>query len=143
MDASGLQSYWALIAAAAIALVVLGFAGAYLLGRSARGQLRRARKELARERERQRKAAAVLQKAERQRMRLVQQAERVKPRLVREAGEAVEDAKALAKIAGDRVMVAENHLRRVILEEFAPARHDELRNRYLPDTRSDKKPFTF
>jgi hypothetical protein len=123
--------------------VLLLFAAWHGFRNSARGQLRRMRRSLERERARLRKATAVVSEAERHKSRLSQHAERVKPRLLNEASEALEDARALARIAGDRVLVAENHLRRVILEEFPPARHERLRSRYLPDGAADKRPFTF
>jgi len=85
----------------------------------------------------------VTDKAERQKARLMRHVDRVKPRVLNESNEALADAKALAKIAGDRVLIAENQLRRVILEEFPPTQHEKLRNRYLPEASRDKKPFTF
>jgi len=143
MNAEQLQTHWALILASAAGLLLLIVAARHFTRTSARGQLRRTRKMLERERGRFRKAIAVVDKAERQKMRLMQRADRVKPRVLNESSEALADAKALAKIAGDRVLVAENHLRRVILEEFPPTQHERLRNRYLPEPDRDKKPFTF
>lgn len=144
MNAEQLQTHWALLLASVTGLVLLGFVGAHFLRRSARGQLRRAKKALQRERRRWEKAKAVLEKAERRRARLLQRAESVKPRLLRESAEAVEDATALAKIARDRVMIAENHVGRVILEEFPPEQHEVLRSRNLPGVPAGKrKPFTF
>jgi cell division protein FtsL len=143
MNAEQLQVHWALILASATGLVLLILAARHLVRTSARGQLRRTRKALDRERKRLKKAVAVADKAERQKTRLVQHADRVKPRVLQESSEALSDAKALAKIAHDRVLVAENHLRRVILEEFPPTQHERLRNRYLPETSRDKRPFSF
>jgi uncharacterized membrane protein YcjF (UPF0283 family) len=143
MDAEGLETYWALLLACGTGLVLLLFAVAHLVRTSARGQLRRMQKALQQERGRLEKAKAVIDKAERQKARLMQNAGRVKPRLLRESAEAVEDARALAKVAADRVLVAENHVRRVILEEFPPAQHETLRSRYLPEGPVKKKPFTF
>lgn len=143
MDAEQLQAHWALILASATGLVLLLIAIRHFLRSSARGQLRRMRKEVDRERQRLRKAMAVAAKADRQKMRLLQHADRVKPRVLQESSEAAADANALAKIAHDRVLVAENHLRRVILEEFPPTEHERLRSRYLPEAGTDRKPFTF
>jgi hypothetical protein len=137
------QTHWALILASVTALVLLLLAVSYFARHSARGQLRRARKVLDRERLSLRRAIAVADKAERQRARLMQHVDRVKPRVLEESNEALADAKALAKIAADRVLVAENHLRRTILEEFPPSQHQSLRSRYLPETGRDKMPFTF
>ena len=138
-----LQSNWALVLASITGFILLVLLLTHFIRASARGQLRRFRKVLAAERARLHKAAEVVAKAERQRSKLLEHAEKVKPRHLREASEALEDAKALAKIAHDKVLVAENHLRRVILEEFPPAKHEKLRGRYLPDRPRDTKPFTF
>ncbi|MEX2124004.1 MAG: hypothetical protein WD795_08935 [Woeseia sp.] len=138
-----LQNHWALILASLTGLVLLLVALNHFIRTSARGQLRRVRRALAAERGRLRKTAAVVAKAERQKIKLQQHADKVKPRHLQEASAALDDAKALAKIAHDRVLVAENHLRRVILEEFPPAQHEELRSRYLSDKVRDNKPFTF
>jgi hypothetical protein len=137
------QTHWALILASATALALLLLAVRHFARHSARGRLRRTRKALDRERLRLRKAIAVAAKAERQRARLMQHVDRVKPRVLEESNGALADAKALAKIAADRVLVAENHLRRTILEEFPPSQHQSLRSRYLPETSRDNVPFTF
>jgi hypothetical protein len=143
MNAELLQSHSALILASVTGLVLLALALTHIIRASARGQLRRVRKALAAERARLRKTVAVVARAERQKSRLAEHADKVKPRHLQEANEALQDAKALARIANDRVLIAENHLRRVILEEFPPAQQEKLRNRYLPDSPVDKKPFTF
>lgn len=143
MNAELVRDHWALFVALAVALFLLLLALFHYFRTSARGQLRRVRKTLAEERLRLRKTNSVVAKAERQRAKLMQHADRVKPRHLREADEALVDAKALARIAGDRVLVAENHVRRVILEEFPKAEHEKLRSRYLPERSPDTKPFTF
>lgn len=143
MNAEELQAHWGLLLAFVTGLALLLLASAHYLRNSARGQLRRQNRVLQEERGRLRKAEAVIDKAERRKSRLMRQADHVKPRLLQESAEALEDAKALGKIAADRVLVAENHLRRVILEEFPPAQHEPLRSRYLPGTAAKKKPFTF
>ena len=143
MNAEDLQTHWALLLASATGVVLLLLGLAHFARTSARGQLRRMQKALDQERARLVKAKAVVDKAERQKSRLLRHADGVKPRLLQESAEALEDAKALAKIAAERVMIAENRLRRVILEEFPPTQHEKLRNRYLPEAPADKKPFTF
>lgn len=143
MNAEQLQTHWALILAAVTGLMLLFLAARYFARNSARGQLRRTRKALDRERRSFRKASAVAGKAERKRARLMLHVDRVKPRVLEESNAALADAKALAKIAGDRVLVAENHLRRTILEEFPPSQQQRLRSRYLPERGRDEKPFTF
>ena len=67
----------------------------------------------------------------------------VQPRRLREAAEAVQDAEALLKIARDQVLIAENHVRKIIVEEFPPKRHDRMRSKYLPGELDDGKPFSF
>lgn len=74
--------------------------------------------------------------------RLRAKAESVKPRHGQEAAEALEDARALHKIADDQVLIAQNHVLKIILEEFPPKRHDAMRNKYLPHTVQEQKPFT-
>jgi hypothetical protein len=53
----------------------------------------------------------------------------------------LQDARALAKIANDQVLVARNLLRKHILEEYPPKRHAVLRARYLGAEEIEKKPF--
>ena len=50
---------------------------------------------------------------------------------------------ALAKIADDQQLIAMNHVRRIIHDEFPPKQHDKMRARYLPDDIKDKRPFSF
>jgi hypothetical protein len=61
---------------------------------------------------------------------------------LQEASEAVEDARALAKIAHDQLLVAENLLRNVIIEEFPPRRHESMRRRYLRSDEERGRPFS-
>ncbi len=84
-----------------------------------------------------------VEKAEHVANRLNENAERAKPRHLQEAKDALQDARALAKIANDRILIAENHVRRVIHEEFPPVKQEALRQKYLSDPARDKKPFTF
>jgi hypothetical protein len=67
----------------------------------------------------------------------------VKPSRLQAAREAVLDAEALLKIAHDQVLIAENRVRKIIVEEFPPKHHGRMRSRYLPGEREDGKPFTF
>ena len=69
--------------------------------------------------------------------------ESVKPRRITEAGGELEDAQALLKIAQDQVLIAENHVRKVIVEEFPPKRQEALRTRYLTRPTDQGKPFIF
>lgn len=143
MDAAWIKANWALAIAVVIGIVIACLAAAHAYRGSARGQLRQVRKVLAAERRKQRRAGARVLEAQQRKARLEQRAERVRPRALREAVEALADAKALEKIAADRVAIAENHVRRVIFEEFPPARHERLAARYLPERPAADKPFTF
>ena len=143
MNLDVLHQNWGL----AVAALLLGAVGvvivAALYRRSARGQLRHRAKALRAARRRHAKAGRAVAAAKARVQKLEARAAGVKPRLLSEAREAVEDAQALEKIVGDRVLVAANHLRRVIFEEYPPARHETLRARYLPDDKPETKPFTF
>ncbi len=138
-----LQRHWALLAAAIVGSAVLLFAGWRAWLDSPRGRLRAARRRL-------RKTEAA---ARRQQKRLAQlsarleglqrKAETVKPVRLQEATEAVQDGEALLKIASDRLLIAENHVRKIIVEEFPPKDHERMRSRYLPGEREDGRPFSF
>jgi hypothetical protein len=143
MNTEVMRDHWALVVASALIIILLSLALLYSFRASARGQLRGLRRTLAAERLRSRKANAVVAKAQRRKERLLQRADKVKPRHLQEAHEALEDARALAKIADEGVLIAENHVRRVILEEFPLAQHEKLRRKYLPEAPRDKRPFTF
>jgi DNA-binding phage protein len=89
------------------------------------------------------RALQAVEKAERIARRLHERAEQAKPRHVQEANGVLEDARMLAKIANDQVLIAENHVRRVIHEEYPPVKQERLRKKYLPEQAADKKPFSF
>jgi 1,6-anhydro-N-acetylmuramate kinase len=116
---------------------------AVLLRRSARGQLKRVRADLRKALKRNRKATSVVEKCHRRLVKLDANATKVKPRLLQEAKDALGDARALEKIANDQVLIAGNHVRRVIHEEFPPSQQQKLRDRYLPGEEKDKRPFSF
>jgi hypothetical protein len=143
MDWNMLKSNWALIVAAVIGLLIMVFVVMQLIKKSARGQLCATLQTLAKARLDEAKAMKSVEKAERIARRLHDNAGRVKPRHLQEAKDALQDARALAKIAKDKILIAENHVRRVILEEFPPLEHEAMRQRYLPDAARDRKPFTF
>jgi len=114
-----------------------------LVQRSAGGQLRATVRALAQARQDEAKALKSVEKAERIARRLHEKADRAKPRHLQEAKDALGDARALAKIANDKVLIAQNHVRRVIYEEYPPARQEALREKYLPPQERDKRPFSF
>jgi uncharacterized protein YlxW (UPF0749 family) len=138
-----LRQNWALVAAAALLLVVGVIIIAVLYRRSATGQLSRTAKCAREARNKLSTAQKAVAAAEKRVSRLQKKAASVKPRVLQEAKEALQDAKALQKIAGDQILVANNHLRRVIFEEYPPARHEALQRKYLPDDKPDTKPFSF
>ncbi|MDH3585790.1 MAG: hypothetical protein OEQ30_01775 [Gammaproteobacteria bacterium] len=143
MTLSFLQQHWALVSASIVGAAVLIFAGWRAWLDSPRGRLRVARRRLrarSLEAQRQRKT---LNRLSTRLDGLEAKADSVKPRHLREAAEAVQDAEALLKIAADQVLIAENHVRKIIVEEFPPKRHERMRSKYLPGERGDGKPFTF
>ena len=143
MTPTDLQQHWALIGAAALGAIVLLFAGWRAWLDSSRGRLRAARRRLLRKR---REAERRLRAGERAKARLdglVGRSESVKPVRLQEARGALQDAEALLRIASDQVLIAENHVRKIIVEEFPPKHHERLRSRYLPGEGDDGKPFSF
>lgn len=143
MTLTFLQQHWALAGSSVVATAVLMFVVWRAWLDSPRGRLRVARRRLRAKRleaQRQRKA---LQSLSSRLDHLESKASSVKPRLLREAAEAVQDAESLLKIAHDQVLIAENHVRKIIVEEFPPQRHDRMRSKYLPGERQDARPFSF
>ncbi len=143
MDFELLKSNWALLVAVGIGLIIVLVVLLQLIRRSAWGQLRETRRTLAEARQDEARTLRAVEKAERIARRLHEQAETTKPRHVQEAKEVLEDARMLAKIANDKVLVAENHVRRVIHEEYPPVQQERLRKKYLPEQAPDKRPFSF
>jgi hypothetical protein len=127
-----LQHHWAILVASVLVLAIALFVALRAFEDSARGRLMRLVRlydDKVRVAHKARKVAsntaAKLQKLHAKRDSAI-------PRHVQETSEALEDAKALTKIADDQVLIAANHVRRIILEEFPPQRHDSLRAKYLP-----------
>jgi septal ring factor EnvC (AmiA/AmiB activator) len=143
MNDNVLLTHWALIAAILLAAVVLVIVAHVLFRRSAYGQLRRVRADLARALRLQQKAATRTAAAEKKLRRLGAKSETTKPRLLSEAKELHADALSLEKIANDKVLIAINHVRRIIHEEFPPARQQRMREKYLPSETGVKRPFSF
>ncbi len=142
MDWNFLKSNWALAAASVIAVAVVFFVIVQLIRQSGWGRLQETLRALDNARRQEAKALKSVEKAERIAERLHENADRAKPRHVQEAKDALHDARALAKIANDKILVAENHVRLVIHDEYPPVRHEAMRQRYLPDPARDKKPFS-
>ncbi len=143
MDWNILKSNWALAVAAIIGFMIVLIVVAHLIRRSAWGQLRQTLRSLAKARQNEASALNSVERAERIARRLDENADRAKPRHLQEAKDALQDARALAKIANDKILVAENQVRRVIHEEYPPVKQEALRQKYLPDPARDKKPFSF
>jgi regulator of protease activity HflC (stomatin/prohibitin superfamily) len=143
MDLNVLKSNWALVAAAVIGVIIALIVLSQLIRRSAAGQLRKTAQELKRARKDEAKALKAVAKAERNARRLHEKADIVKPRHLQEAKDGLGDARALAKIANDKVLIAANHVRRVIFEEYPPRKQEMLRQKYLQAEEPDKRPFSF
>ena len=143
MDWNILKSNWALAVAAIIGFFIVLIVVAHLIRRSAWGQLRQTLRSLAKARQNEANVLNSVERAERIARRLDENADRAKPRHLQEAKDALQDARALAKIANDKILVAENHVRRVIHEEYPPVKQEALRQKHLPDPARDKKPFSF
>ena len=143
MDIEWLQQNWALPVAGGLLVVVFAVYLRAAMRNSAGGKLAQALRHY-RARDRQLARAKLLaDRAQRKLNRLEHKSASTKPRLVTESGEALADATALVRIAQDQVMVAAQQLRKVIVEEFPPSRHDALRKKYLPDDGPDGRPFSF
>ncbi len=143
MSLNSLQQHWALVIAGVVGAAVLLFAAWRAWRDSPRGRLRMARRRLRDKDLEARRQHKQLERLSTNLDRLQRKADSVKPIRLQEATEAAQDARALLKIAEDQVLIAENHVRKIIVEEFPPQHHERLRSRYLPGERNDGKPFTF
>lgn len=138
-----LQRYWALAGASVLLTAVALTLVFRAYSNSGRGQLLRMVHLHQKRRTAARKAKAVAEKAALKVQKLQSKKDSAKPRHVQEGIEALEDARALQKIAEDQLLIAANHVRKVILGEFPPKRHASLRAKFLPEDQPDGKPFTF
>jgi hypothetical protein len=143
MTLSFLEQHWALVSASIVGTAVLLFVAWRAWLDSPHGRLGIARRHLRDKCLAQAKQRKALQRLSSRLDHLETRADAVKPRALREAAEAVQDAEALLKIAADQVLIAENHVRKIIVEEFPPNRHERMRGRFLPGEREDGKPFSF
>lgn len=143
MSVEILQQNWALVVALVISVFVTAVVIQRLFEQSSTGQLRaRAREHraaIAAHADAERRSDKCRRKLEA----LIARADNVKPVDVEAAKGALSDADALLKIAGDKVLVEANLLRKVIFEQFPPQRHAALRAQYLPDDVADGRPFSF
>ena len=134
---------WSLVIGSVLLTAIALFVLFRLYTDSARGQLGAQVRALRMRYQDVDKARHMLTRAESRLQKLEGDAASVKPRHVEEAREAVADARALLKIAGDQVLIAENHVRKTIVEEFPPNRQEALRGRFLRSEEEQGKPFTF
>lgn len=141
MTPAFLLRYWALLIAGILGIGVSLFVLWRLWLESPRGQLAVARKRLRARMRAMARRERSLRRSERVLARLEEHADSVRPSQLEAASEAVEDARALAKIAHDQLLVAENMLRKVIVEEFPPRRHEPLRRRYLRSDEERSRPY--
>jgi preprotein translocase subunit SecF len=143
MNTAEFMQNWALWVAGVPVAIVLVSVAWLLYRRSSRGQLNRAIKNHAGSMKELDAANASVGKLEKRVERLGGKTEKVKPRVLQEAKDALDDARALAKILADKSQVSAQQLRRVIFEEYPPAVHEKLRAKYLPQDIADDRPFTF
>lgn len=138
-----LKANWAAWLAVPPVILVAIFLTRALYHRSARGQLSRALKAQQRSGKSLLLAQKEVVKTTSRLEKLSAQSDKVKPRVLEETRGALEDCRALEKILDDKYQVTTNHLRRVIFEEFPPAQHERLREKYLPQDVEDGRPFSF
>ena len=143
MNIESLQSDWAVSLALVSLAIAIALMIPILVKRTSRSKLNKVLSDLEETQKELRKTARVSDKAEKKLQGMLANIERVKPRDLQEAKDAVDDSKALTKILNDKMMVAQNHVRRVIHDEFPPSKHDRLRARYLPQDVEDGRPFQF
>ncbi|MEO1248132.1 MAG: hypothetical protein AAFX56_20845 [Pseudomonadota bacterium] len=137
------MQHWALFAAATAAAVAVTAIAILLWRQSRSGRLRRALK-LRRQRLRAlAKAAKCARRAKHVLSRLQAKSATIAPNRLVEAEGRYQDCRRLAEIAADQLLVAENRLRKIIVEEFPPGRHEALRQRYRLLDAPAKKPFSF
>ncbi len=134
---------WALVAASVVLTALVLQAILVAVSRSAGAELRRRLQELEHRRRDARAARRRADRARRRCARLEAKSASVRPVRLEEARAALSDSEALLKIAHDQVLVAENRVRRVIVEQFPPAKQEKLRARYKVNATPSDKPFTF
>lgn len=143
MNTEFLLRNWALVAALVLLSIVAVVLFLTVARRSGRGRLAARAAEFRTARQQLKRATQQATKLERRLQALLYRADRVKPSLVDECRGRLDDARALAKIADDKVLIAANQLRKVIVAEFPPVRHEALRRRYLREAPGEEGPFSF
>lgn len=143
MNIESLQSDWAIWLALASLVIAIVLIIPIVLKRTSRSKLNKVLSDMKETQKELCKTARVEEKAEKKLQKMLANIDRVKPRELQEARDAVGDSKALTKILSDKMMVAQNHVRRVIHDEFPPSKHDRMRAKYLPQDVEDERPFQF
>jgi hypothetical protein len=110
---------------------------------TALGKLNRQRRELRFARYERLLARRSLACARRRLDRLEARAARLKPAAMQAARDRAADLATLLKHAEERVTVAENHVRKVIVEEYPPVRQDRLLQKYVAGRFDQRLPFRF
>ena len=131
MDLELVRQHWALLAGSVIGVAVALMVIHRAWQDSTRGRLRAAVGQLQLRRQEVARQERLLRKSERVLARLESKADSVAPRSIEEAREAVTDGKAMLKILGDQVLVAQTQVRTIIVEDFPPRRHEAMRHQYL------------
>ena len=129
------QKYWALIAASIVfwAIVLqLAFRG---LRNSRRGRLSRALEHM-RDREKAlRDASGKADKAAARYAKISTKGDSVPPNKVLAAKDALVAAQETERLLKDQVQVVRNDARKIIVEEYPPARHEAMLRKYFADSR--------
>jgi len=136
-------THWALLSASVLGLAVVMFVVWRIWLDSVSGQLRSALQRLRKAEHDVARQKLAVQKSAAMLARLQAKAESVKPSRVQEVTGTVQDAEALLKIATDQVLIAQNHVRRIIVEEYPPKKHEKMRNKYLGQVDEKGLPFSF
>ncbi len=143
MDTSAATNYTLLLIGLGIFLAVAVIVILPNLMPTARGRLNKQRRELRHRLYQHGEAQRAANRAQKKFESLNARAAKVKPMLLRECEETAEDLQTMAGHAKDKVLVAENHVRRVILDEFPPAEQPKLVEKYLPEVDPKTTPFGF
>ena len=143
MTPDWLVQHWALVAAVATATAALVVVAVRLWLRSRAARLGRALRQRRRRELELQKAARSARRIARSLRRLEEKAGKIAPKRLSEAEGRAQDARRLYEIAADQLLVAENHVRKIIVEEFPPGQHETLRRRHRLSDVPRKAAFSF
>ena len=107
---------------------------------TSRGRLNKQRRELRHRVYQVSQAQRTADKATKKFESLNARASKVKPRVLRECEATAEDMRRMLVHAKDKVLVAENHVRIIILDEFPPAEQPKLVEKYLSNVDENAMP---